>query len=60
MKFGDFRRNFGQWARRIRHLEWPWLPEADTPIQHFKDVDFFVPYTVSDPRFSQDRDGLIS
>ena len=46
-----------QWARRIRHLEWPWLPEADTPIQHFKDVDFFVPYTVSDPRFSQDRDG---
>ena len=38
MKFGDF--------RRIRHLEWPWLPEADTPIQHFKDVDFFIPYTV--------------
>ena len=35
-----------QWARRIRHLEWPWLPDADTPIQHFKDVDFFIPYTV--------------
>ena len=52
MKFGD--------SRRIRHLEWPWLPEADTPIQHFKDVDFFIPYTVSDPRFSQDRDGFIS
>ena len=35
-----------QWARRIRHLEWPWLPDSDTPLQHFPHVDFFIPYTV--------------
>jgi hypothetical protein len=33
-----------QWARRIRHTEWPWLPQD--PMDNFSAVDIFVPYTI--------------